>query len=570
MGHLDVVVLVIYLVGTLIVGVYFAGRNKTSADMFSAGGQSPWWVAGLSGFMTMKSAGTFVVWGGLAYRQGVVAISITTCLGLSALLVGKLVAGQWRKCGVATPAEFVEIRFGKLAVHLYTWSMMLIRVVSTGVALYSVSIMLIALIPLPEGNPLRDPLTGHLALVYAVLLFGIIVTIYTVVGGLWAVLMTDVLQFIILQISVIFVVFLLLLKVCAGAPIQPLPAHFFSPITSDFSLLFLIGWVCVHFFIIGAEWAFAQRYISVRSEKDARWSAYLFGALYLINPTLWLLPTLLFRLLVDGANPEQAYVLASQYVLPAGMLGLMIAAMFSATASAISGQINVFAGVLTEQFFRRRFRPDATESVVVMAGRWFTFLLGAALIVVALFVPIMGGAEKIIVATTGLLFGPLMAPTIWGLLSGRIGIKTVLVTALTSLTATIFIKFLLPLATNMGLEPLATWIIANPHLSEVIVGAGLPIIILSVAQIINREESAGWLEIKSRMVNYAPSPVNEDSTPHSPATVIYLSLGASGILMLLLTLLNSTNRTALFIFSVLLIVLALSVYGFTRRASKRP
>ncbi|MFD0325222.1 sodium:solute symporter family transporter [Lysobacter gummosus] len=111
------------------------------------------------------------------------------------------------------------------------------------------------------------------------------------------------------------------------------------------------------------------------------------------------------------------------------MLGLMMAAMFSATASAISGQINVFAGVLTEQFYRRVFRPGASERNLVAAGRWFALLIGAALVAVALLVPVMGGAERIVLTLTGMLFGPLMAPTIWGLLSGRIGMAAVTASA---------------------------------------------------------------------------------------------------------------------------------------------
>ena len=109
MNPIDCLVLVLYLVGTLALGLHYARRNKRSKDMFAAGRKSPWWVSGLSGFMTLKSAGTFVVWGGLAYREGVVAIAINTCIAISALLVGLFVAGQWRRTGVTTPAEFERL-----------------------------------------------------------------------------------------------------------------------------------------------------------------------------------------------------------------------------------------------------------------------------------------------------------------------------------------------------------------------------------------------------------------------------------------------------------------------------
>lgn len=563
MALIDCIVLAAYLIGTLAVGLHYAGRNKRSQDMFAAGGQSPWWVSGLSGFMTLKSAGTFVVWGGLAYREGVVAIAINTCIGLSAILVGLFVAGRWRRTGVTTPAEFVELRFGKGAVQLYTWAMMGVRIVSTGVALYAVSVMLVALVPLEPGHVLRDPVTGHLSLKFAILLFGAVVITYTVAGGLWAVLMTDVLQFIVLQLAVLFVIPLLLLKVNSGVELAALPAGFFSPTSDQYTWWFMAGWVGVHFFLVGAEWAFAQRYICVPSDRDAKKSAYLFGALYLISPALWLTPPILFRMLRADADPEQAYILASQLVLPAGMLGLMMAAMFSATASAISGQINVFAGVLTEQFYRRLFRPAASDARLVAAGRWFTLLIGVALVVVASLVPYLGGAEKIVLTLTGMLFGPLMAPTIWGLLSGRIGVAAVMATAGLSFLAGLWVKF--GLNGPLGSPALAAWVQANPRIADVLVGAVLPVAILTVAHLLRRKPQPAWSAVQARVDAYAPTPPGEHGVDHAPAKVVALSLGASGLLTLALLAFNRDGRAALLVFGLALLAIAWAAWRVSRR-----
>ncbi len=84
--------------------------------------------------------------------------------------------------------------------------MMVFRIIGVAVSLYSLAIILVAMMPLEEGNPLRDPTTGNLSLCWAVLIFGGIVVIYTMAGGLWAVLMTDVLQFIVLNLAILFVV----------------------------------------------------------------------------------------------------------------------------------------------------------------------------------------------------------------------------------------------------------------------------------------------------------------------------------------------------------------------------
>jgi len=180
----DFLVIIAYVIGLFVVGGLYGGKVKNSGDLFAAGGQSPWWVSGLSGFMTMFSAGTFVVWGSIAFKYGFVAVSINMCYGVAALFVGWLVAGRWKKSGIKTPAEFIRVRFGPGAVHFYTWVMMVYRLVGTGVALYSLAIVLCALIPLPEGIFLRDAATGNLSLTWAIIIFSAIVIIYTVSGGL--------------------------------------------------------------------------------------------------------------------------------------------------------------------------------------------------------------------------------------------------------------------------------------------------------------------------------------------------------------------------------------------------
>ena len=101
----DWTVLVLYLVGTVLIGVFLGRFIKNSSDMFSAGGQSPWWISGLSAFMTMFSANTFVVWGGIAYEHGLVAIVINLCYGIAAIAAGFTVAGKWKNMGISISSQ---------------------------------------------------------------------------------------------------------------------------------------------------------------------------------------------------------------------------------------------------------------------------------------------------------------------------------------------------------------------------------------------------------------------------------------------------------------------------------
>ena len=359
----DYVVLSLFVFGIFAVGVFLGARNKSSSDMFAAGGQSPWWASGLSAFMTMFSAGTFVVWGGIAYKHGMVAVSINLCYGVAAIAVGYMVGrGKWKSLGIQSPAEFVRLRYGSQALQFYTWAMMAFRMLSVAVSLYALAVILVAQMDLSEGNVLRDATTGKMAVHWAILIFGGAVVLYTMIGGLWAVLMTDVLQFIVLNLAVIFVVPLLLAQ-SGGVEgfVNAAPEGFFQPIGGGYTWWFLAGWVAIHYFVVGAEWAFVQRNLCVSSATDARKSTYLFGILYLVSPLLWLLPPMIYRTqnpIPEGASAEQIKLLADQAyinacsVLPAGMLGLMLAAMFSATASMVSSQLNVFAGVLTNDILK--------------------------------------------------------------------------------------------------------------------------------------------------------------------------------------------------------------------------
>jgi SSS family solute:Na+ symporter len=186
----DWIVLIVYLIATVAIGVVLGRKVKSTSDLFAAGGTSPWWASGLSAFMTMFSANTFVVWGGMAYHYGLVAIMVNLCYGVAALLAGYTVAGRWKKLGIRTPAEFVELRFGKGALHFYTWSMMVYRMVGAAGALYAIAILMVAV---TRGENSGNVVQGMPPeLVTAILVFGAVVVIYTMIGGLWAVLMTDV------------------------------------------------------------------------------------------------------------------------------------------------------------------------------------------------------------------------------------------------------------------------------------------------------------------------------------------------------------------------------------------
>lgn len=559
----DWIVLSLYLAATVGIGVMLGRKVKNTSDLFSAGGTSPWWASGLSAFMTMFSANTFVVWGGMAYEHGVVAIMVNLCYGVAALLAGYTVAGKWKRLGVRTPAEFVERRFGKGALHFYTWSMMIYRMVGAAGALYAISILTVAL---THGDDTSAGVQGMpTELVTAILIFAAVIILYTMIGGLWAVLMTDVIQFIVLNVAVIFVVALIFLDIGGlGGFIAQAPEGFLAFTSgSRYTWFFLFGWVAIHYFMIGAEFAFVQRYLCVPTPRDARRGTVLFGVLYLFSPFLWLLPPLLWRVqspIPEGASDEmiralkeEAYIRSCKNVLPIGMIGLMMAAMFSATASMISSQLNVFSGVLTHDIYRP-LRKAVTDQSLLRAGRVFTLVLGAVIAVVALCIPMLGGAEKTIISITELMVVPLLAPVLIGLLSKKVNVGALW------LTAGICIP--LGLALHFGLitspqDGMGKWLFDQ---SKTFVGVVLPIIIVLIAHFRAPGVDSRWKNIEALQANERETEVNQSGKADgTPAKIVGWSMVVLGLSMTGLLPVNPGQRGIILIFSILIAAIGISI-----------
>jgi SSS family transporter len=554
----DWTILILYLVGTVGIGVILGRKVKSTTDLFAAGGASPWWASGLSAFMTMFSANTFVVWGGMAYEHGLVAVMVNLCYGVAALLAGYTVAGKWKELGIRTPAEFVERRFGPGALHFYTWSMMIYRLVGSAGALYAISILTVAV---TRGENTSSTVQGMPPeLVTAILVFGAVVIVYTMIGGLWAVLMTDVIQFIVLNLAVIFVIPLILMDIGGLAQIAEKMPEGFLALTagSKYTWFFLFGWVAIHYFMIGAEFAFVQRYLCVPTPADARRSTVLFGALYLFSPFLWLLPPLLWRVqspIPEGATAEmlrmlkeEAYIKSCKNVLPLGMVGLMMAAMFSATASMISGQLNVFSGVLTHDIYRP-MRKALSDKHLLAAGRWFTLLLGALIAGIALCIPRLGGAEKVIISITEIMVVPLLAPILMGLLSKRVNTRTLWITA--------GICIPLGLAVHFG------WLVPDQQSaagrwlkdqSMTLIGVVLPLLILLISHFLARGTDRHWAnieELRAREIEAVEARTSSEPD-HSPGRIVAWSMVALGAAMACLLPINPGSRLVILIFALAL------------------
>jgi SSS family solute:Na+ symporter len=570
MQNIDYAIIILYVIGIIGAGTVFAKKMKNSREMFSAGGQSPWWVSGLSAFMTQFSAGTFVIWGGIAYKYGMVAIVINLSYGVAAMLVGYFVAGYWRKLGVDSAAEFLRLRFGGSVVQFYTWFKGGATLFTMGGGVYALSKIICVLVPLEAGHLLADPATGFLSVPIASVALCAMVILITFIGGLWAVLMTDVLQFVIITVSVIFAVPLILMKAGGvGGFLAQAPDGFMAPVAADFTWWFITGWMIVNFFNIGADWTFVQRYLCVPQPKDARKAAYLFGALYLVSPVFWMLPPLVYRVINATADSEQAYILSCQLVLPAGMMGLMVAAMVSATASMATTRLNVFAGAFTSEVYHRLIDRDASEQHLVFIGRIATILLGGVVLAGALLIPRYGYTSFIIEMNT-LLNGPLLLPTLWGLFSRKIGLKAVWFTICSGFLTAFIVKFGLSnngfLTEVVLLQPLVEFIELNKRIVDLTVGIVFPFAILATLEWRTKNEHPAWQKVMAKKRNFHATPAVKTST--LPVTMVMISLLVIAVVMASLAPFNDQESGLLITFSASLFLIAGGLYLFVKKTAR--
>ena len=477
MVGIDYIVIVIYFLGLIAVSVLVSRSIKSSADMFIAGRNSSWWLSGMSTYMTLFSASTFVIWGGVAFRSGFVAVLIGNILGFASFFVGRYLSGKWREMKIKSPGEYLTIRFGKRSLNFYTLLGIIGRGFHTAVALYAIAIVMSTLMTLPEGHFMADA-SGHLAVSWAIVILGIITLLYTILGGFLAVLMTDVIQFGVLITVVIFMI-PLSINAIGGLDnfVTNAPEGYFTPVSAEYPWFWLILWFFVNSFTIGGDWPFVQRYISVPTVSDARKSTYLVGALYLLTPLIWYFPAMAFRQIEPTANPEQAYILMSDHVLMKGMLGVMLAAMVSATLSTVSGTLNVFANVFTYDIYGQK-HPEVGEKGLIRIGRIFTFAFGAAIIALALLIPYAGGAEKVVVTILTMIIGPLYIPSVWGVFSKRLTQKHLLTAMIITYACGIFgLAFKFSDAVRANFE----WI--NPNVLESVIGTVVPVILLAIMEL---------------------------------------------------------------------------------------
>lgn len=469
MNNIDYVVMAVFALLILCIGMVFTySGSKNTSTFFEAGGQTPWWINGLSLFISYFSAGTFVVWGSIAYQGGFVANGIQLTMMLGGLITAIFIAHRWKKTGALTAAEYIGVRFGVKTQQFYTTLTLLYSLFSVAAVLY------------PVGKMVN--VASGISIEASVLIIGGIIILYTAAGGLWAVLVTDVVQFVVLSAAVLIVI-PLALKDAGGIQTfaSNAPDHFFDFFNSEYSIGFFFAFLLYQTIYIGGNWPYVQRYTSVSNEKNARKVAFLFTGLYLICPFIWMLPPMLYRVInpnLQGIEAEGAYMMMAQKVLPAGLVGLVLSGMISATASKANTTLNLVAVVFANDVYKKIFFPKASDKTLVWVARVFTVLFGLLTMVIAILIPKVGGIVEMVLSTAAIAGGSLFAPLIWSLFSKKQTAKSIVFASIVSLVVSIWMKIGAPFIMGIRLD----------RFLETCLGVGLPLAILALFELINRKQ----------------------------------------------------------------------------------
>ena len=404
---LDTGAIAVYL--TLMVGIggIMGLYVKNVKEYFAGGNAVPWHLGAVSNFMTMISAFVFVAHAGIAYRDGLVAILILWSAVPATLFGTAFLATRWRRAGLMTPVEYLEQRYNASVRQIISWGGVVFRILDNMVRLYALGVFVAG--------------TLGCSLETAVIVSGGIVIVYTMVGGLWAVVVTDAVQCaILLMITSVMVPLALDAVGGFGALTEALPKHFTWTNGENGSFGFLLVYFVMLAIKYNGNWAFIQRFYCSKNEREAHKMGLMSAGLYIVCPVIFLLPAIAAAVLVPGLeNPEEAYVSVCKRLLPPGAMGLMIAAMLSATMSTLSAEYNVTASVLTCDIYKRLLRPQADNREQMLVARVATVILGIAIICGAAQVPRFGGAFEVNKTLTGLIGIPLMVPLISGILFRR-------------------------------------------------------------------------------------------------------------------------------------------------------
>ncbi|MGE4582728.1 MAG: sodium:solute symporter family protein [Synechococcus sp.] len=422
MTAIDWTLLGAYLVLTLVLGIWLSRRNRGDEDYFLAGRRLNGWLAGASMAATTFSIDTPLYVAGLIGSRGLAGNWEWWSFGLAHVAMAVVFAPLWRRTGVLTDAAFTELRYGGPAAAWLrgTKAFLLalpVNCIGIGYAFLALRKVVEAL-GLVSGQPTLSGITDTVALLALV---AVLVLAYTVAGGLWAVVVTDLVQLVLALVGALAVAVAALHAAGGmGALLDQLEGLGRPELLSlvpwrwdgdGFSWLYGSG-ISVPMFLsyVAVQWwsfrrsdgggEFIQRMLATRDEQQARLAGWVFLVVnYLIRSWLWVVVALAaLVLLPEQSDWELSYPALAVSLLPPVALGLVVVSLVAAFMSTVSTSVNWGASYLTHDLYQRFIRPQATQRELLLVGQLTSVLLLVLGVITALISDSIGAVFRLVIA----------------------------------------------------------------------------------------------------------------------------------------------------------------------------
>jgi len=422
MAAIDWVLLIAYLVMTLVLGLWLARRNRGEDDYFVAGRRLSGWLAGASMAATTFSIDTPLYVAGLVGARGLAGNWEWWSFGLAHVAMAVVFAPLWRRSGVLTDAAFTELRYGGAAAAwlrgIKAFLLALpVNCIGIGYAFLALRKVVEAL-GIVSGQPAALGITDTVWLLAVVAL---LVISYTVAGGLWAVVVTDLIQ-LLLALAGAFAVAVAALRAAGGmdallSQLQDLGRP---------ELLSLVPWtwqdggirwlegagISVPMFTayLAVQWwsfrrsdgggEFIQRMLATQDERQATLAGWVFLVVnYLLRSWMWVVVALAAVVLLPAQSDwELSYPTLAVTYLPPVVLGLVVVSLVAAFMSTVSTAVNWGASYLTHDLYQRFVRPKASQAELLLIGQLTSVLLLVLGVITALLSDSIGTVFRLVIA----------------------------------------------------------------------------------------------------------------------------------------------------------------------------
>ena len=401
---LDWIIIAGYFGLTILVGLLFSKKaGQGIEEYFVSGRELPWWIAGTSIVATTFAADTPLLVTGLTIKEGIAGNWIWWCFAIAGMVMVFFFSRLWRRARVLTDIQLIEMRYhGTPAAALRLYRVFFTVVLMTNLFVGSITNAMLKVLKAtvfwaPEGQLHFPAWMGNEASADAILIMILLGTtaVYSIISGLWGVVITDFIQFClamtgcivlaIVGVNYIGGIDVLVSKISAlpgGAGTLSFWPNFsgINPVVplNIFLIMILVQWWASNYSDPSGNGQVVQRMSSCKNEKHALGATLWFTiAHYCVRPWPWIIIALVAMLIFpelmnwkeNGIDPAEGFPMVIRVIAPMGLRGLMIVTFLAAYMSTISTGLNFNANYLVNDVYRRFIKPDASQKQLIKTGR---------------------------------------------------------------------------------------------------------------------------------------------------------------------------------------------------------